>query len=1024
MKRVLLKFALAALVCLPLSAFSAERIKVACIGDSITYGTGIENRDKDSYPAQLRSLLGDDYQLRAFGKPGATLLFRGHRPYVKQQEFSEAMEYCADIAVIHLGVNDTDPRDWPDYRDDFTGDYLAIIDSLRGRNPLIRIIIAVPTPLSHNHPRFLSGTRDWLADIRDAVRTVSEAAGCELIDFYSPLHPNIAHFRDGVHPDEYAAGIMARVAYSRITGDYGGLSLPEVYSDNMVIQRDTPIHIRGIADAGELVSVEFAGMKANVIAGKDGRWSVCLSPMKAGSGYTMRVSTKAKQVQFNNVAVGEVWLCSGQSNMRFMLKESAEYHNGLSMSEDANLRFFDSHVRWGTSNRSWPLDALDEVDRLNYFQPASWAVSDSVSASDFSAVAFWFGHMLRDSLKVPVGLICNAVGGSTAESWIDRETLEFNMPEILKDWLHNDFIQAWARKRAMKNLSAGNGQYTRHPYEPAYLFEASMSQLEGFDIKGVLWYQGESNAHNYEAHERLFHLLLKSWQQLFHNPELPFCYVQLSSLNRPSWPWFRDSQRRLLQAGNHLGMVVSSDLGDSLDVHYKTKRQVGIRAALWALNREYGFSDIVPSGPLFRNASAHNGEIRVFFDYDDGLKASDGDLNGFEVAGADLVFRPAKSRIDGEKVVVYSEEVPSPRYVRYAWAPYTRANLVNVAGLPASTFIAETDNKNMNKKTLSSASLPPVLDREYSKGVSAPFFGALGKRLILAGGANFPDKPLLEGGAKKVYSDIWIKDEGQPWVHAGTLPDSVAYGACFSLGKNIVFAGGDVAGKPSDKVYSLKYSCGKLRIKTLPSLPQGIEQAGWGAEGDCLYIVGGITSDGRSDAVYRFSRNKWERIATLPAPMVQPVAFASGGKLYVWGGFNPSTLDVYSTGWCLDLASGEWTETAGVPDGGTFVGASGTLLPDGRFTVIGGVNKGIFAKALHNGPEDRIPYLSMDPADYHFRSTIYAFDPVSESWEELGRGEGTALAGAGVCTYDNSLIVAGGEIKPGVRSSEIIIIKL
>ncbi len=1024
MKHLPKLFALTALVLLSFPAIAAEKIRVACIGDSITYGTGIENRDQDSYPAQLRELLGDAYELRAFGKPGATLLFRGHRPYVKQQEFIDAMDYCADIAVIHLGVNDTDPRDWPDYRDDFTRDYLALIDSLRWRNPSVRIIIAVPTPLSDRHPRFLSGTRDWLAEIRDAITTVSEATDCELIDFYHPLHPFIAHFKDGIHPDEYAAGIMARVAYSGITGDYGGLSLPEIYSDNMVLQRSAPIRISGTADAGDMVTVELGGVTDGCISGTDGRWSVCLPPMEAGTGFVLKVSTKSRQIEFNNVAIGEVWLCSGQSNMRFMLKESEESEIGLSLCQDGDLRLFDSRVRWGTSNRVWPLDALDEVDKLNYFQPAFWAVSDTVSASDFSAVAFWFGRMLRDSLKVPVGLICNAVGGSTAEAWIDRETLEFNMPEILKDWLHNDFIQAWARKRAAKNLSAGNGEYTRHPYEPAYLFESSMSRLEGFGIKGVIWYQGESNAHNFEAHERLFPLLLKSWKKMFENPDLPFCYVQLSSLNRPSWPWFRDSQRRLLATDKNLGMVVSSDLGDSLDVHYKTKRPVGTRAALWALNEEYGFTGIIPSGPLFKSASVRGGDVRISFDYGEGLKALGDELIGLELAGADRVFYSAQCRIEGETAIAHSSDVPCPRYVRYAWAPFTRANLVNEAGLPASGFFAEIDNYNMNKKVLSVSSLPPVLDREYSKGVSAPFFGVLGKRLILAGGANFPDKPLLEGGAKKVYSDIWIKDGAHPWAHAGTLPDSVAYGACFKLGKSIVFAGGNVAGKPSDKVYSLKYSFGKLRRKSLPSLPQGVEQAGWSAEGDCLYIAGGITSEGKSDIVYRYSGRKWEKIATLPVSMVQPIAFVSGGKLYIWGGFNPTTLDVYSKGWRLDIASGEWTETAGVPDGGTFVGTSGALLPDGRFVVIGGVDRDIFAKALHNGPEDRIPYLSKDPEAYRFRKTVWVFDPVSESWESLGQCDGTALAGAGISIMENSIIVAGGEIKPGVRSSDILKIKL
>ncbi len=324
-------------------------------------------------------------------------------------------------------------------------------------------------------------------------------------------------------------------------------------------------------------------------------------------------------------------------------------------------------------------------------------------------------------------------------------------------------------------------------------------------------------------------------------------------------------------------------------------------------------------------------------------------------------------------------------------------------------------------EVINTTALPQVPDAAYAKGVSAPFFGTAGGKLVLAGGANFPDKPLLEGGVKKVYSDVWTRSGSGGWMHAGTLPDSVAYGAAFQIGNTLVLAGGSVSGKPSANVYKLELKGGKALIKELPKLPDAVEQAGWAFDGRHCFLAGGVSASGRSDAVYVCDKGKyrWTELHPLPVPLVQPLAYACGGKLYVWGGFDPLTLEVYSKGWCLDIASGEWCETAGVPDDGTFVGASGVTLPDGRLLVVGGVNKDVFSKALHNTPEDRIPYLSMDPAAYRFRDIVWVFDPKTESWQQAGISGRTALAGAGICVYKNNVFVAGGEIKAGVRSPHI-----
>ena len=673
------------------------KIKVSCVGNSITYGMRLDDRERESYPVRLQEMLGDRYEVGNFGKSGATLLRHGHRPYFEQEEFRQAMEFAGDIVVIHLGVNDTDPRNWPHFQDEFVGDYLALIDSLRSVNPQARFLIARMTPIGSNHSRFISGTKTWHGQIQEAIETVAHAAGAELIDFYGPLYPYPWMFPDAVHPDAEGAGILAKTVYQGITGDYGGLQVSPMFSDHMVLPREKPFAIRGKADAGESVQVTVDGAVYQAFADNRGRWGVEVAPHPAGTGSVLRIETAKSSLVYRNVAFGDIWLCSGQSNMEFEVRQSSD----AAPRPDAGLRLYDMKCNWRTDNVAWPASALDSVNHLQYFAPTRWMPASDAAIARFSAVGYAFGQMLRDSLQVPIGLICNAVGGSTTESWIDRETLETRYPAILRDWLHNDLIMEWARGRAEKNLSnrpasvEGYGVVpTRHPYEPCYNFEAGILPLDHYPITGVIWYQGESNAERVEVHEELFPLLVDSWRNYFSvipseakESLLPFYYVQLSSLNRPGWPIFRDSQRRLLESRPGLGMAVTSDLGDPTDVHYRQKWPVGERLALQALEKHYGHA-VKADGPLAKEAARVGQDVYVDFYPQDALRSADGGpFVGFEVQdAADGLFHPVAAEVSGGLVRLDCAAIRAPKAVRYAWQPYTRANLVNAAGVPASTF--------------------------------------------------------------------------------------------------------------------------------------------------------------------------------------------------------------------------------------------------------------------------------------------------------------------------------------------------
>lgn len=671
---------------------AAEPIRVACIGNSVTYGYGHSNPYITSYPTRLGQMLGDGYEVRNFGHSGATLLYRGHRPYIQQQAWRNALAFAPDKAIIHLGLNDTDPRNWPNYRDEFIPNYLSIIDSLRAVNPKVEIWVCRMTPIFHGHRRFKSGTRDWHAQIQHAIEEVARLADVHLIDLHEPLYHRPDLFADALHPDAEGAQILAETVYSAMTGNYGGLQLPAIYTNNMVIQRDKPFILRGTANAGRKVTATLGKEKQRTTAAPDGSWEITFKARKAtNEPLTLTVTDKDTQITLTDILVGEVWLCSGQSNMVFMLRQATDAQDNINEAlTKKNLRIYDMRPRVYTDAVMWDSASLDCLNRLDYYVPTQWAALTPDNAPHFSAIAYHFGAMLADSLDVPVGLICNAVGGAPIESFIDRQTLEYHpeLVDILTDWRNNDRIQDWVRSRGSYNIQLSKKSQQRHPYEPCYLYEAGIAPLAGYPLRGVIWYQGESNAHNVELFTTEFPALVSSWRRTWNDEEMPFHFVQLSSINRPSWPHFRDVQRQLAGKISHCEMAVSSDKGDSLDVHPRNKRPIGERLGRIALHHDYGYKKLVPSGPAILSAKNKGKSIVLTFDYAKEMHAADGaSLRTFEIADEHGLYYPADEiEVKGNTIRLQSKQVKRPMRARYGWQPFTRANLVNGEGLPASTF--------------------------------------------------------------------------------------------------------------------------------------------------------------------------------------------------------------------------------------------------------------------------------------------------------------------------------------------------
>ncbi len=1013
------------------AADTQKKTKVACVGNSITYGFLVQNREKNAYPFQLADMLGKDYEVGNFGRSGATLLRKGHNPYWNNPEYPAALQFKPDILLIHLGVNDTDPRNWPNYNSEFISDYVDLIESFRKENPNVRVIIANLSPLLSKHPRFRSGTLVWRDKARQAIREVAEITGAELIDFGETLRDFPDLMPDGIHPDSAGSRLMAETALAAITGNYGGLKLPAVYSDGMVLQRYKPITVNGTADSGSKITASLGktnGKMARVhaVADNRGKWSVTFPPMPENEGLEMVVTDGKKTLRFGDVAIGEVWLASGQSNMEFRMRATTTFAADTMMLDDPQLRLFDMKPRVMTDAVEWSDNDKDSLNHHRYYLPTAWKPSTKANASNFSAVAWYFGKMLRDSLKVPVGIICNAIGGSGTESWIDIETIEHGMPEMLVNWRKNDYIQPWVQKRAGENI--GNGNH-RHPYQPSYLFANGIRPLGAYPVAGVIWYQGESNANNIELHEQMFNLLVQSWRENWKQPELPFIFTQLSSINRPSWQEFRDSQRRMALSIPGTAMAVSSDLGDSLDVHPRNKRPVGQRLARQALNRVYSMTNVTPSGPLPLNAvSTGKGTVVLTMEYADGLKTSDGNApRTFEIAQYEGMYLPAKAEITPDnRIILTNMDIETPRYVRYGWQPFTRANLVNSDNLPASTFKLPVTEQI-------------TCEPWINAGVSAAFAGVADGHVLRAGGCNFPGNPMATDAKKTFYSGIYeITDHHGILLSRliGQLPEPMAYGATATTPEGMVIVGGTTASKALDTAWLITVGAdGKATCSPLPSLPSTVDNCAAAYADVKVYVAGGNVDGKPSNALWCLDMSDlkagWKALKSFPGnPRVQPVIAASAAdgkqRLYLWGGFagkgdgREASLD--TDGLCYTIAGGKWTKLPAPvgSDAQTVSTGGGTAvtLADGRIFVSGGVNKDIFLEALRNQAPD---YLSHPVEWYRFNDLGLIYSPADGKWSIHSQGPEMARAGAAATVApDGAVVILGGEIKPRIRTADAL----
>lgn len=520
-----------------------------------------------------------------------------------------------------------------------------------------------------------------------------------------------------------AAVVLASAAESTT------LRLPAVFSEGMVLQRGRPIPVWGWSQPGATITVRLDTATTQAVVGIDGAWCAVLPPMPSGGPHELTVTAGDIVRIVRDVVVGEVWVCSGQSNMAFPVRNSAD-------AEEAALASYPMLRAFRSDAVPLPFPTND--------MPGSWLRADSPAVTNWYATAFYFGRALHRELGVPLGLLMVAWGGTPIEAWMPRSLVE-RLPAAAEFLTNSDayparypqLLNEWEERRASLLASGRSNElrYLRKPIPPernpslaAVQYNSRIAPITSFPVRGVIWYQGEANSHGPRTlrYAELLRALIAQWRRDW-DDELPFGIVQLPGFRPPpnepveshsAWAAMREQQLSVARALPRTGLAITIDVGEADDIHPKRKTEVGERLAIWALRDVYGRREFTPCGPIYREMSTEGSSIRIRFDHAEGLHARGGKPQALAIAGADRVWHHAEARIDGTDLVVWSSAVPEPVAVRYGWADHPPCNLYNGAGLPASPFRTDDWPLDLQTRPAPHRAAPPAAPLKMSPAVA------------------------------------------------------------------------------------------------------------------------------------------------------------------------------------------------------------------------------------------------------------------------------------------------------------------
>jgi sialate O-acetylesterase len=447
---------------------------------------------------------------------------------------------------------------------------------------------------------------------------------------------------------------------------YGEVKLPSIFGDNMVLQQETEVSIWGTATKNSTVriSTSWNNKSYTTKAGSEGIWKLKIATPSAGGPYEVSLSD-GKTLKLKNIMIGEVWVCSGQSNMEMPVKG---YMNQPILGSNEAIATSSNHsIRLFTVKKASSLQPMDDFS-------GSWKECEPENVSEFSATAYFFGLMLNKALNVPVGLINTSWGGTRIEPWISEAGFK-----------NFDFIK----------MPDKNQQGTLSPQTPTILFNAMINPMVGFGIRGAIWYQGESNRNEAAQYEQLLPGMVRDWRSVWGVGEFPFYYVQIAPFDYGptglNSAFLREAQLKASTAIPNIGMATIMDIGEKDCIHPANKKAGSDRLAFLALTNTYGKKGFAGSGPVFKEMTVTGSVVKLTFsNAANGLTSFGKDLSCFEVAGANKRFFPAKAFITGGSITLFCPSVMEPVAVRYAFKDFILGDLFNTEGLPASSFRTDT----------------------------------------------------------------------------------------------------------------------------------------------------------------------------------------------------------------------------------------------------------------------------------------------------------------------------------------------
>lgn len=630
----------------PLQPRAGKTLKIACVGDSITEGSGAA--PGQSYPSQLQQLLGKEWDVGNFGVSGRTLLKKGDYPYWNEGKFQNAKDFEPDAVIIMLGTNDTKPQNWKS-KAEFESDYRELVKTFQKLKSSPRVYICRPVPVPD--PGNFGINETALQEQMPILKRLTEELKAGTIDMYAALDGKPSLLPDRVHPNTEGAGEMAKAAFEALTGKSADtvMRVNSLFKDHAVLQRGVEVPVWGTAEDGTKIRVQFAGQTATTTA-TGGKWMVRLKPMQANAMGAPMTVTGSTTITLNDLLVGDVWLASGQSNMDRTLKPQAKQLGIVGWKEAAAAAKFPLIREYKVTKKIGHVENSEAMGQ--------WSVCSPETAGAFSGVGFFFARDIHQATDVPIGLVTSSWGGTRVEAWIAAGAAK----------------QLGIPSKEMKNQNSTSS-----------LYNGMIAPLNPFPFKGVIWYQGESNNPNTRDYRKRFPGMIADWRKRWNAPEMPFLFVQIAPF-KGSRPELREAQLLTLLKTPKTGMAVTVDVGNENDIHPLEKEPVGKRLALAARAIAYG-EKIEYSGPLYDSVKYSGDKAAVIFTHvGKGLEAKGGPLKGFTIAGEDGKFVPATAEIRENAVLLSSPEVKQPKAVRYGWVNFPDVNLYNKDGLPASPF--------------------------------------------------------------------------------------------------------------------------------------------------------------------------------------------------------------------------------------------------------------------------------------------------------------------------------------------------